>query len=93
MICPQCGHEFEPEEREPVTVETLLAWCQENGHPVYPGQRVNETVAAMILGVADGTMRNWRSSGTGPVYVRTGGNRGKISYKLCDLAGFLRLSE
>lgn len=44
--------------------------------------------AAEYLGVARATLKKWRATGGGPVYVRAGGS--KILYIIGDLDEFLR---
>lgn len=43
---------------------------------------IDEPSAAARLGVATGTLRNWRSQGRGPQYVRLGR---RVLYRLRDL--------
>ena len=48
--------------------------------------RVSEPDAATLLGIAAGTMRNWRN-GRAPVpFYKTGG---RVTYRLSDLAVFI----
>ncbi len=72
--------------RTETTRMALLAACQERGHCVSGDGRVPETVAAELLGVAFGTMRNWRTALAGPPYFRI---RGRIYYRIVDLALFV----
>lgn len=43
--------------------------------------------AARLLGVSPGTMRNWRSAGTGPAYIPLSANT--VVYKVSDLEAWL----
>ncbi|GAB3252502.1 helix-turn-helix transcriptional regulator [Arthrobacter pigmenti] len=43
--------------------------------------------AAVYLGFARATLKRWRTTGTGPAYVRVGS---KIVYRIEDLDAFLR---
>lgn len=43
--------------------------------------------AAAAIGIDPGTLRNWRSQGRGPAYVRISGN--KILYRVADLEAWL----
>ncbi len=93
MRCPCCGCEIDPEPA--VSVGDLRDYCRQHGLPIFPGGRVSELVAAELLGKASGTLKNWRCT-HGPAqlpYVRSGGGRGRISYRLADLADFLRLES
>lgn len=47
---------------------------------------VDEHAAAEILGVARGTLSNWRSRGEGPTFTRIG--RRAIRYRVEDLVEF-----
>lgn len=51
---------------------------------------VNPAAAARFTGYAAGTLRNWRSSGRGPAYVKTAGKRGTIRYRISDLRAFMQ---
>ena len=48
---------------------------------------LDETAAAAYLGVARATLRNWRSRGTGPAYLRLGRRR---LYARTDLDKYLQ---
>jgi len=91
MRCPHCGYDFD--DQPAVSVETLREQCKTSGFPIYSGDRVNEAAAAKLLGVSPGTLRNWRSSGCGPAWVRAGGGRGAISYKLESLSVWFKNGE
>lgn len=41
--------------------------------------------AAVFLGVRPQTLRAWRLRGTGPIFVRMGGPKGRAAYRVCDL--------
>lgn len=45
--------------------------------------------AAVLLGVRPGTLRNWRVTGNGPEFIRYGGPRGRVVYRLEDIQAFL----
>jgi hypothetical protein len=66
-----------------VSVEALRDFCRSHGHMIYPIDRVKPETAAAILGVTVNTLRNRRSMGDGPPFVRTGRNR--ITYQLHEL--------
>ncbi|KEQ53068.1 putative transcriptional regulator [Sphingobium chlorophenolicum] len=39
-----------------------------------------------MIGVAPGTLENWRTQGTGPKFIKTAtGRRGKVLYDLSDI--------
>lgn len=48
---------------------------------------LNTTDAAAYTGIARATLKKWRTSGTGPAYVRVGS---KIVYLIEDLDTYLR---
>lgn len=41
--------------------------------------------AAPFVGVAPGTLENWRVRGTGPKFIKTPGRRGKVLYDPADI--------
>lgn len=57
------------------------------------GALLTTVEAARRLGIAPGTLCNWRTSGQGPVFVRLKGKgirgRGSIRYSAEDLARFV----
>jgi hypothetical protein len=97
MRCPYCGriiktdgnHEKDPGEM----VESLKTWCREHSKPVFPGDRVNEETAAALLGRCPGTLKNWRTQHCPVPFVRSGAGRGRISYRLKDIAEHLEKQE
>ncbi len=44
---------------------------------------------ARLLGVADGTLRAWRSQGIGPSYCQMNGHYGVVRYRLEDVMAWL----
>ena len=88
QFCPHCGALLDDDE-PPCIVDQLKQACAEKDWPVFPGDRVSELVAAQLLGRALGTLRNWRSGSRPLAFVRNGSGRGRVSYKLSDLAKFL----
>lgn len=88
MNCPHCGRPIN--EQQPVTAADLARDCKARGLAVLPGARVSESVAAEVLGLSAATLRTWRSRhGGGQLpYVRTGGSKGRVSYRLDDLCAF-----
>jgi hypothetical protein len=79
--CPHCGQALSPSPA--LTVDDLRDWCRSRGHVVYPIDRVKPATAAELLGISVNTLRNRRSMGEGPLFVRTGRNR--ITYQLHEL--------
>ncbi len=49
--------------------------------------RMNTRAAAKYMGVAAGTLEQWRCKGKGPAYIRVGG---KIVYARSTLTDYLR---
>lgn len=41
--------------------------------------------AAPRIGVATGTLENWRCQGTGPKFIKTPGRTGKVLYDPADI--------
>lgn len=91
-LCPHCGQPMPTSRAEAIEaqVTTWRAWCRQNGRWVSPDDRVNEATAAELLGRTSFTLRNWRSAGQPLPFVRV---RGRISYRLRDLALMLEESE
>lgn len=50
---------------------------------------MNAADAADMLGVSAATMCNWRRSGIGPRYIRSGRTRSRILYRVTDLEAWL----
>ncbi|WP_426727049.1 helix-turn-helix transcriptional regulator [Corynebacterium auriscanis] len=48
---------------------------------------VKTTDAARMIGVSPGTLRNWRSAGTGPAYIPLSANT--VVYKVSDLEAWI----
>jgi hypothetical protein len=83
--CPACGHTFDPAPAvDPVRALELV--CRERGFLVTPDGRVREDVAAQLLGLAAGTLRNWSYGETRLPYVRVARRR---TYRLTDIAAQL----
>jgi hypothetical protein len=86
--CPHCGHLLDADDHQ-TTVEDLRRTCRENGWG-FPADRVSEQTAARLLDRSPGTLRNWRSFGSRPLpYSRPGSGRGRITYRLADVAEFM----
>lgn len=77
------------ETRVAETAAALERWCRENGHIVLAGDRVFEDAAALILDRAPGTLANWRSNGGAVVPFYRSRGRGRVTYRLRDLARYL----
>lgn len=85
--CRHCGRL--PYDDEQNTVEALRQHCLDNDLTILPGDRVREDTAAILLGRSVNTLRNWRCQGAPlPVY-RSGAGRGRLTYRLQDLAEHL----
>jgi hypothetical protein len=74
-------------------VVSLESAARSAGHAITPDLRVSESVAAELLGIAAGTLRNWRSSTGNVPYHRIGGRFGRVTYKLIDLANVIEKSR
>ena len=91
-LCPNCGQLMPTSRAEAIEARMAawLTWCRDNGKWVSPDGRVDESTAAELLGVSPFTMRNWRSARQPLPFVRM---RGRISYRLRDLAMMIEESE
>lgn len=45
--------------------------------------------AAQMLGLCVGTLRNWRATGRGPVFVRLGKLGGVVRYKESEVVAYM----
>ena len=70
------------------TIEQFKGFCLEQRLMIFAADRVLPEVAAKLLGVTEGCLRNWRSQLTGPEYERSGSGQGRIFYRLQALAEF-----
>ena len=50
-----------------------------------PSDLLTTTEAAAALGVKPQTMRKWRQTGAGPLYIRFGGPFGRAHYRRSDI--------
>lgn len=57
-------------------------------YPSHIGLTVKTKMAAELLGITEGTLRNWRSQGIGPKYIKHGGCSSHVQYSLESLARF-----
>ncbi len=63
--------------------------ARDHGYAVTVDQHVDARCAALLLGRAAGTLRNWRSGEMPLRFRRLGGRRGRVQYSLRALAQFL----
>lgn len=49
------------------------------------GDLLDTKGAAPLIGVAPGTLENWRTRGIGPKFIKTLGRRGKVLYDPADI--------
>ena len=66
--------------------DQLAAELRRRGHTITPDGRVTLAAAALVLGKAEGTLRNWRSAGQGPLTYKIAGT---VTYRLADLVKFI----
>lgn len=71
------------------TAECWLVICAERGHWCSPDNRVDMEVAAELVGLSHGRLRNLISSGAGPPSYRLGGGGHRRTVRLLDLAEWL----
>ncbi|ABE42915.1 hypothetical protein Bpro_0959 [Polaromonas sp. JS666] len=64
----------------------LQAKCREAGSFVSIDERVSEQDAAQLLGITAGGLKNMRHEGRAPEAYGAPIGRGKVSYRLFDLA-------
>jgi hypothetical protein len=79
----------DPLSRIAATERKLAEACRESGVRLSADGRVSEMVAAGLLGLAPGTLKNRRCEGAAPPHYQLAGRGGKISYSLHDLATFI----
>lgn len=89
--CPSCGCRFREHATFDQQVADLVAeWeqrCAARGH-LMPGGRVNERVAAELLGQRKEFLSELRRSGNGPPIIRAPADRGHFSYDMRELAAW-----
>ncbi len=83
--CPHCQRTFATEEPPETTAAQLATWCSDRGYNVSADDCVGEDGAAAILQRSPATLTNWRAMNVGPAFHR----RGRVRYRLVDLAAFL----
>ncbi len=71
------------------TVASMRSFCAEHGIYVSGDGRVSADATAQLLGLAPGTLRNWRSNRTGPNFCRSGVGGGRVSYHLVAIAEWI----
>lgn len=53
-------------------------------------EAIDTVAAGRVVGVAPGTLENWRSQGKGPQYVKAPGLRGAVRYRVADLRAWMK---
>ena len=81
------------EDETEATARRLLAAARAAGAVISGDFRVSETVAAGLLGIAPGTLRNLRLAGNGPRVFHTPINNSSYSYRLDDLASWIQVGR
>ena len=79
----------DPLNRIAATQRRLEEAVRESGDWISGDGRVGEMVAAGLLGLAPGTLKNRRSEGTAPPYYQLGGGGSRVTYALFDLATWI----
>ncbi|MFT3664633.1 helix-turn-helix transcriptional regulator [Piscinibacter sp.] len=77
------------EARVAATEAVLRARCDDEESFITADGRVGESVAAELLGIAEGTLANKRRAGKAPPHFQVGGRGHPITYRLHDLAEWL----
>jgi hypothetical protein len=73
-------------ERIADCLATLEGTARASATPVTGDGRVSEADAAGLIGLAAGTLRNWRNGHSPLPFYRAGG---RITYRLSDLAAYI----
>ena len=60
---------------------------------IYPPITVDANTAAALIGISEKTLRNWRSLGEGPPYLRAGGPGSRVLYRYKDLEKWIDSRE
>lgn len=53
------------------------------------GAMITSREAASLIGISEGVLRNWRSAGKGPRFVRLSRRHGPVRYVRSDVERFL----
>lgn len=86
-LCPCCGRSLPSiGDRIAVRLQELESACQNHGYLLTPDGRVREEIAAELLGLAPGTLRNWSYSETPLPFTKVARRR---TYRLADIAALL----
>lgn len=72
-----------------VVAMALLAECRARDLVVSGDQRVSEAAAALLLGIAHGSLKNMRAEGRAPPHYRIGIAGSRVSYRIADLAAWI----
>ena len=85
--CPCCGQAVpDTQALADARLHELVTACHSHGYLVTPDGRVREEVAAELLGLAPGTLRNWSYSESPVPYTKVARRR---TYRLSDIAAFM----
>ncbi|KAB2969565.1 MAG: transcriptional regulator [Thermoanaerobaculia bacterium] len=55
-------------------------------------RRAADYLAGLGIELSTKTLEGWRTAGTGPRFVKLGGKKGKVLYRVADLLAFLESS-
>lgn len=80
-------------ERVQETAQRLEAAAREQGFFITPDDRVSAANAAKLIGMAAGTLKNYRDMGEGPIYYKVPCSNGNISYRITDIAFWIENSR
>ncbi|MGO1080140.1 hypothetical protein [Inquilinus sp. CA228] len=79
-----------PADRIAMTVDLLRRALREEADAVLTGDdRVDRDTAARLLRVAPQTLDQWRKLGQGPAHYARGWDKGRVSYRLHDIAQYI----
>jgi hypothetical protein len=77
-----------PEDRVAATAQLFMRIAQDAGWFVSPDNRIALEHAAVMLGLAPGTLRNKCAAGEGPRVYHLGGKGHRVTVHLLDLAAW-----
>lgn len=81
------------QSRIDATAETLLAAAQRMGADISEDGRVNERIAAALMGYEQGSFKNLRLAGGGPAHYKRPFAGTNCSYRISDLAVWLETAR
>lgn len=81
---------IEYEQRVKDTEQLFYSEIENKRWPITPDGRVDDRVAAHLLGMATKTLSNYRTAGVGPIFYK---NAGRIAYRVRHLAEYIESGQ